>query len=461
MITRTLKILGWIVGGLAGLIVVLYLTAVAINWRDREPSSTAIRFEELYRDRPKVADADNGYVYLLGFGAAPEEDAGRIGGVRAAWLVEQSKSSSPDFAGDPLSSAYDVRGSRDHAIQEFVDTCRTHDAECSSAFLAGDAVYTRWIASESWLLERYETLIAHTGWLETAPFHPSAPLPSYARVMDGQKLLLLKARTLAAKRDYRATRTLLERDLRFWRRVLEASDILITKMIATAALDRHFELGNLILRDLGLDGEQAMPDEWRIAISPAELSLSRCIVGEWIFFKSVATDRLYWESEEDVSSFGKRVAMKLLVLPLYQRQDTINGYAGNYSRMAAALDVPLNQYEGALRQSANLATEITNEVLSLRAPYNIVGRLGLSLGVYDLGSYGTRVADIEGVRRAALAAVTLRAAKVEPGDVAGALIASPMRNPYNDRPFEWADSDRSIVFQGLASGDRGEHHVYY
>jgi hypothetical protein len=31
----------------------------------------------------------------------------------------------------------------------------------------------------------------------------------------------------------------------------------------------------------------------------------------------------------------------------------------------------------------------------------------------------------------------------------------------DNRPFEWFDSDRSIVFHGLAAGDRGEYRTYY
>ena len=41
-----------------------------------------------------------------------------------------------------------------------------------------------------------------------------------------------------------------ERDLRFWRIVLQSSDILVSKMMATAMLNRHFEWGNLVLRTL-------------------------------------------------------------------------------------------------------------------------------------------------------------------------------------------------------------------
>lgn len=52
--------------------------------------------------------------------------------------------------------------------------------------------------------------------------------------LDGQKLLLLNAKILAEHGDYVGAQSLLEEDLHFWRKVLESSDILITRMIATA-----------------------------------------------------------------------------------------------------------------------------------------------------------------------------------------------------------------------------------
>ena len=73
MLRRVFKAAGWTVLGLAALCVVLYLIAVAINWRDQEPSAIAVRFASLYRDRPVVADDDNAYVYLMGFGVSPDE----------------------------------------------------------------------------------------------------------------------------------------------------------------------------------------------------------------------------------------------------------------------------------------------------------------------------------------------------------------------------------------------------
>jgi len=62
------------------------LALLAINWRDRPPSDAALKFAALYKDRPQVPDNDNGYVYALGFGVAPDADPRQAGLARSAWL---------------------------------------------------------------------------------------------------------------------------------------------------------------------------------------------------------------------------------------------------------------------------------------------------------------------------------------------------------------------------------------
>jgi hypothetical protein len=65
------------------------------------------------------------------------------------------------------------------------------------------------------------------------------------------------------------------------------------------------------------------------------------------------------------------------------------------------------------------------------------------------------------VRRAALAAVTLRAAGIASTDVAAALGSSGLRQPYDDSAFRWDAADQAIVFRGLQGGARGEHRLRY
>jgi hypothetical protein len=287
MIRSLLKIIGVVAGGILGLGIALYLIAVAINWRDREPSAAAVSLTNLYRQRPAVADEENAYIYVMGFTVAPGESPRQMGAKRVAWMQKSSQAARWDAAGDPLRKPFDYKAKRQPAIQEFVDACNPGSTHCAAAFAAGDAVFEQWMASESWLLDRYRALIAHAGWRESVPFDVEAPFPFSALVTDGQRLLLLKAKILAERGDFAAVNELLEDDLSFWRRVLESSDMLISKMVATSAIARHFELGSLIFR-AGQPGTvmSAGPAHWSIAISDTELSMRRCLVGEWLYMSA-------------------------------------------------------------------------------------------------------------------------------------------------------------------------------
>jgi hypothetical protein len=260
LIRRILKAIGWIVGPILGLGIAAYLVAVAINWRDRAPSEAAIRLANAYRERPMIADEDNAFIYAMGFGVAPEENPFTMGLKRVAWMERSGASASAK--GDPLGESPDYRQTRHAAIKDFIEACQPGSSRCNDAFLAGDAVFERWSASEGWLLARYRALITHVGWREV-PFRLDTPLPPYGLIIDGQRLLLLNAKKVAQTGDHAAVRNLLEQDVRFWRAVLESSDTLISKMIATVALYRHFELGNLVLREFADENAmRAMPNEW-------------------------------------------------------------------------------------------------------------------------------------------------------------------------------------------------------
>jgi hypothetical protein len=353
-------------------------------------------------------------------------------------------------------------------VQRFKEACRPGGTGCASAFDNGDEIYDRWVATQGWLLPRYQQLISLPGWLETAPVTEVAlPMPNFGTVIDGQRMLLLEARRLTMQHDYRAAHDLLDSDLRFWRHVLDSSDTLIGKMVAARALFGHFELGNLILRRLDAPAAaQVMPAGWHTPLTDAERSMERCMVGEWIFVSSLAeslnTTFRYQlaTNDEGQRTFGRTV-VALLGAPLYQTQDSINQYADHFSRVVELFDVPLDRYHESRTKSAKLAREVQAAGWPPRSIYNIVGTWTVAQGSLDYFNYGARVADVEGMRRAALAAVTLRAANVQVENVEHALATSELRNPYDDRPFEWAGTEGAIRFRGLQAGERGEHLLHY
>ena len=64
---KTLVALAWTAGVLVGSCILLYLVALAINWRDAEPSVAAQRMADFHLHRPAVRDDDNAYVFAMGF----------------------------------------------------------------------------------------------------------------------------------------------------------------------------------------------------------------------------------------------------------------------------------------------------------------------------------------------------------------------------------------------------------
>jgi hypothetical protein len=430
-----LKTIAITIAGIVALTLLLYYAVFFVNLHDREPSALSRQMEQGYRTRPAIAEAENGYAYLMGSAAA-------LGPYR-----EPS---------DPV-------------LSTFRKACLLGaPAECADAFVHGDDLYERWTAADGDLLQQYSQLIAHSGWMETGPVDSAAPIPPYSRFMDGQRFSLLHVRWLVHERNYDAAHRLLESDLRFWRHVLESADILISKMIATAALVRHFELGNLILRDL--DPQTAalvMPADWRVPLTNAERSLRRCMVGEWMMTSGLARSlEGYYRPEvaEEIANkdghWGRRLFASV-ARPLYQPQDSINRYAEVYFHLGELLDAPLDRYEEARAAAAGFSARTAEDAWPPRSLYNVLGSWILSEAITDYSKYGARIADIEGVRRAALAAVTLRAAKVDAADVARALATSDLRNPYHGRPFVWSATDSAIQFIGLAPGERGVHLLYY
>jgi hypothetical protein len=454
--------------GCIALALLLYLVVVLVNWNDRKPSQLAEQLTQEYQSRPPLADDENGYVYAMGFAAAPEQDPLQLGVARVAWMKEigelnaRTNRLDADLSADPLHDSY--QATRDPLIERFRAACQPGGSGCLEAFANGDEIYDRWTADDSQLLLRYSELMTRRAWVELVPIDPAAPFPSFAPIMDGQRLLMLHARRLAMRGDYDAARRVLESDLQFWRLVFESADTLITKMIATVGLVRHFEHGNLILR--GLDPQAAarvMPAQWRTPISESERSMRRCLVGEWVFTSGLAKSLIpifRAEAAMGESDPGHRT-VAWLGGPFYQPQDSMNHYAAYFSRVSELLDAPLERYEEAGDASRELADSTAKRAWPPRSLYNLVGSWIRSRGISDVSNYGARVADVEGVRRAALAAATLRAAKVETADVANALQAGEWRNPYDDRPFEWSATDSAIRFQGLAKGERGVHLLYY
>jgi hypothetical protein len=195
-----------------------------------------------------VPDADNAYLFVLGFSAPLGSDPAQLGLQRAAYMRANAASSTNDAFNSAAWDDDELIARRSERVRALANSCGRPHRECIGLMDEANEIGGDWLAAEPWLIERYLRLIAHQRWGEVLPLHPAAPLPSYSLIFDGQELLLLQAKTLVARGDAEGAAQLMNSDLRFWRMVLASAETIVTRMIATNALARHFEIGSLALR---------------------------------------------------------------------------------------------------------------------------------------------------------------------------------------------------------------------
>ena len=460
------KALAWLVLGPISLALLLYMWLLAANARDRRPSDAARVMEQILRSVPSVPDAQNGYIFVMGFDVARNGDPRALGVRRIAWA--RHLAAHPEEPERPTlpSDRDDFKLGRSDAVNRLSETCHNVTPQCVQALTqAGDTAHD-WLESDQWLRDRYGELIAHPDWAVNVPFTTRTRLPPYRLVLDGQTAFLAKAWELAATGDAHAVRDLLNADAHFWRGVLARSEILITKMIAVSALNRHFAWANLALRRLPSHAvKDAVPQEWMIPFTDEERSLRLALAGEWAFSDHVTRDLLEQPVGPGITDPAEagalpRIAWRL-ARPALQPQDSSNRLAKLMLAVLKALDAPYRNYPDVLQQVRALERDASDEHPAFSRPFNLIGDTMLAWGEGTFGNYAVRVADLEGIRRLALLTTDLRSRAVDAAQVPKALADSELRNPYTDKPFNWSEKESATVFTGLEHGERRRHAFPY
>lgn len=453
---KTLRWVAWTVVAIAAVPVVLYLFAYVVNFGDRPPSAEALELAAAPAPAP-VEDTANGYVYLLGFGAMRDADPADLGAKRAAWIRKLATDYDVDLTSDPLPDTLVTLPPNPAPIDAILKVCETPTAECVAA-LEGATDLRAALAEVDWRIARYRTLLAYRAWREVTTNDIRGPLGPYVLVRDPRRLYLLDTWLLAAAGDATQVNARLEADLAFWRLALAEADSLLGKAVAARYVGDHFAWGNAILRRLPPERRaDGVPAAWRRALSDAERSLRRPLVNEWRFrdasFRSIKSTGLLFplpKGTPDSRSAYDRFEMQL-ARPLLQVQDLANRDAAALLKLDGLLRVAYPELNAALARAPEVDAW---ESGILAVTYNIVGRALVGEGRAPLlANYGARIADLEGVRRAALMIADLRGLGIPP-QLAGPMIPlAAVRNPYTGGAFEWHADSNTVTFTGLEHGD--------
>ena len=450
-------------GGAFALALIAYAVLFVVNREDRPPIAEIAALESLQEDASPVVSENNSYLFMLGFAGPPDSDPMSLGIQRYEWM-ERAR---PEFdrSEDPLGEDYDFRERRSDAVSELSKACSESEADCSRLLGSVEETVDQWLTHEAWLLDRYHSLTSLTEFTEATPFELLAPLPSFNVLLEGQRLDMADAWRSATAGDAAAVNAALERDLTYWRMVLRDSDVLITKMIATAAIIRHFKLGNIVLRRLpqkiAADG---IPTSWRTEITDAERSMKRSLAGEWTFFDE-STKKMVansgnpfgdWVGLTDSTTWD-RVAWVLLK-PFWQPQDLSNRHARLMLHLGNAFDVPYGEVPTAVEVADQLQESAYRPFSRL---YNFTGDIVMWANYWTFSNYAVRVSDLEGIRRAALLVAELRTEGVTKNDVVQQVLVSEIVDPYTNEPFTWHDGSDVMVFYGLELYGRSQHEIIY
>lgn len=447
---KFLRISAWVLLAPLALAVLLYAAGAAVNWRDQPPSAAAERMRSVFETRAAVPDANNAYFYILGFHSAPGVDPFSAGKKVADWIDEVNRDPEK-FESPPPLPDYAFDSGYSESMRQLRLSCpgRGPDRDCREAFINAGAEGL----SETGLLllSRYRELLKHPQLREQVPLDLRVPLPAYSQILNAQRFfhvdLLRRVNTLGAA----GVREQLHDDLEFWRRVQMSSDILITKMIAVAALRNHFHFGNLVLRALPVREQAAgIPEGWRRELSPDELSMLRVMAGELRF-----AEHVLWQMDAGVESPMDRLT-HIFSRPYYQQQDTLNERAGDYLFLVERFAVPIARMEAVTRELKSQRSESSWSV------YNFMGRtLNEISGMESFVNYPMRVATLEGMRRAALLTAELRARGLAAEAVPGALATSEVRSPFDEATFEWSIEEGAVVYHGRERHDQNRHLYYF
>lgn len=428
---RALRALLWVALAIALLVLVLAAVVLLVNRRDEAPSADARALEAIVASARPVDPADDALAGLASLGATAVEHAGPHA---AARLV--------DAAGRDARSRRAARGER---LDDALGACSARRDDCASLLDAAEPDMPAWIARESALLEDYRRVLPRRGWHEGPP--PRSPIDwrpaPLSRALQAQELVLMQAFVDAGAGDAAAVREALEADARFWRGGLAGADTLVTKMVATAAVQRNLALGALAVQRLPATAiAAATPPAWKLPVSASERSLLEVLAWEWKL-----GDHFMRRTDADArAKLQARGADGPAFNALFKPQATSNANAALMRRIADASGAPYPQLQRSLQRLDAWIEDRTRFPYSI---YNPVGRILGSIAPPAYADYGRRLADLEARRRAVLAVLGLHAAGIAAAQLPSALASSTHRNPYTGRAFAWDAAASCVRIGGI------------
>lgn len=463
LIATTLRYAAFSLLGLVGIAIAIYITLLIFHLNKSEPNEAAQYFNSLKPETTSLKDADNAAPFIAKFDAFElqtnlEVDTGQRSRHARTLPAETAKQETLKLTCPPV-------------VEKIKAACRDYSSrQCAEHIKSSFAQLVIWKNGQPEYLSRYTALMAKQQFQPAETYTLDTPIPPYQKNFDAQFLLHIQAAEIALNGDLPGATELLSNDFLFWKMLFKRSDILITKMIAAAGLRKHFLWVNLI-NSQHFQGDiqkesiyQITPHVWLKPFTAEEFSMDRILAGELRFVRnSIEKQGILFGTFDDPTPQEK--VFDFLIKPMIDPQFYANQLALQFHDLCEIFEIPLHHYSDALEAAEELPSfNARADGLNINAwIYNNLTSFNQT-PAKTYADYFIRIADVEGLRQAALAIHELRNSSTTATDANNKTIIlkeTPYQNHFTNTPFQWSENKQSLIYTSLNSNNTIEYIFVY
>lgn len=431
---------------IAGVMLGIPLLLVAINAVDQDIKPEIIAFADLSND--DVPEKDNGYFAWVGLSAPIGENPHALGVKVVAQINERLDSSPMEmietdalFGPQQLKFKGNVSGLCGRDSTGCLDRYRSNISDIQNA-----------LRDNRTFLDRYRALYAYPHFRETVLSRIIAPIFLEPAILANllraqQALVALEGNPQTALRNLRD-------DTAYWRRILEQSRSLISRMVAVATIHGNAQLISEIATTFPLDGQTlaiAIDTVRPLAASGSDLGKVfryEFAYGMHIFAHASTYSNQPCPSELWLDCLLQRLVDSLLLKP----NATINLHYETYRNATALNRLPAPAFIETVRSRRADKQSQSDWPWSWHFAYNPVGKIFASMAGNLHDSFTGRIHNLDGFLRLVSLQIAIKQAAIRDADIPEFLgrTRPELRNPYTGEPMQWDRQSRALYFNGMS-----------
>lgn len=390
---------------------------------------------------PEINPQQNAYLALFGMPAATDKDMQQVGiQLIARYLQNRDQHEKDELTdadtleikgGKDLDAIWSKQYQRCNSRQKF-GCLATMQAQINSNPITDPRFNV--------MLERYKTLITMLQYQELRYPSVLTPLPQFGQPLDIAKIYLAQ---LSTDKDPMVFLMAVQKDMQFWRMVLNQGDSLISKMIAVAAMWNDLQYLSDFMHNKTLSEQQNnLIQQFLVTLNKDELNVSEAILGEARWLRG-----MYPEIEKN-----------WITRAAFHNNATINSnyfYTTKPDLTLAQLSSTqfaeyIQKNQGKEKQESSNTYADTQSPLtwSPSSLYNLVGKLIVNTGKPDMSDYIARVHDLNGMILLVQLQLSLKNVPLE--SIENSVKISNFKNPYTNQAMQWNQTEGTLQFTCLA-----------